>query len=149
MNIQLESDITNVITCKSLQTKTITEHKLKKFIRRIKEAVKPTHARVRYDGYARKWAVLDAQNNPIRHFEYGVMTNVRFSSATGYNYNVCGQGPIGVAEGDLVENSYGNDASGFSHMGFHNGAFSNDQNNTPLKEAKVLRLMQDRRALYK
>lgn len=130
------------------------EHKLKKFVRKLKEQIKSTHCIIRYDTNVSKWAILDKHFQPIRHFDYGVMVNVNFRPQRVSRPSVgCGSGLrhdiIGIAEGDLRENYYGNDAVGFSYMSFEDGNFINADTRQIIKSANVLRLMSERRALYK
>src|SRR5256885_11617295 len=84
------------------------EGKLKKLVRKVREAVAPIHALVRYDTAHGKWAVLDPQTlNPVRHFEYGVMTQVIFQTTRLPSYG-CGPGDwAGIAEGGLIGESWG------------------------------------------
>lgn len=139
-------------TC-TIETKPKIEHKVKRFVRRMKEGIKPTHARIRYDTMANKWAVLNDDNSAHHHFTHGVMTNVTFvtQKLQGYDVLRCGyiNANIGIAEGDLRENYYGNDAEGFTHMGFDPQGGFTDGNGKPITRATVLRVMTDRRALYK
>lgn len=134
-------------------SKPITEHPVKRFIRRAKQLVAPTHCRIRYDTMRNQWAVLTDNNSAHHHFTHGVMTNVVFSTAVTFNYDRLrceGGGMIGIAEGDLRENYYGNDASDFNHMSFDKiNGFIDAHSGAPIKSAQVLRLMSDRRALYK
>lgn len=131
---------------------TKVEHKTKRLIRRLKELVKPTHASVRYDSTANKWAVLDKDSNPIRHFEHGVMTDVVFSTAKVEGQRVgCGGSSssiVGIATGSLRQDTYGSDAIGYSNLSFDGHQFINDQGNL-LTSAKSLRLLENRRALVK
>lgn len=129
---------------------------LKKLVRRVKQAVLPTHARVRYDTETSRWAVLDSSNMPVRHFEYGLLTNVKFSTAVVSKHVARGCSGdyenvnIGIAEGDLVENTFGTDMLGFENLRFDHldGTFRRFDS-VVISEAKVVRLLPDRRAVYK
>ncbi len=130
------------------------EHKVKRLIRRVIEYVKPTHARIRWDSMANKWAVLQPDNSSDHHFEYGVMRDVKFYTEhlKGYDRQRCAQinENIGVAEGELQENYYGNDATGFVHMSFDQKlGFVSEEKHIPIRHAKILRLMSGRQALVK
>lgn len=130
---------------------------LKKLVRRVKQVVLPTHARVRYDTETSRWAVLDKSNMPVRHFEYGLLTNVRFSTAVVSKTVARGclgteteHVNIGIAEGDLVENTFGTDMLGFENLRFDHldGTFRRFDS-VVIREAKVVRLLPDRKAVYK
>lgn len=126
------------------------EGKFKKIIRRAKEAVKPTYCWVRFDANKNMWAELDQKDlMPKRHFHYGVMTNVVFEPTKIDSYGCGGDSSwAGIAKGDLVSNSYGNDAIGFHNLNFYDGVFRGEDGGE-IKNAKVLRLLENRRSLYK
>jgi len=142
-------------SCSLTPPKAKVEHKIKKFIRRFKESVAPTHCRIRFDTMVGKWAVLNNDNTSNHHFDYGVMTNVVFEvkHLSGYDPQRCSQinEYIGIAEGDLRENYYGHDATGFRHINFDkkSGAFLDAETNQPIARASILRPMTERRALYR
>lgn len=132
--------------------KPIKEGKTRTFIRRLKEAVAPTPASIRFDGSVNQWAVLDAKLKPVRHFEIGLLSNVTFRSekvsvpAVG-----CGSGTnisyAGIAEGDLQEGFMGRDHENYSNLQFKDGAFKDFQGNV-LQSASSVILLPNRRALY-
>jgi len=141
------------LTC-ATKPEAIVESKTKKLIRRVIEYVKPTHARIRYDSMLKKWAVLNKDNTPHHHFEFGVMVNVTFKieKVKGYDPLRCSNIDelVGVAEGDLQENYYGNDGAGFHHMSFDkSNGFIDEDTGAKLTKTSTLRLMTERRALYK
>lgn len=138
--------------CTITKPKLKLEHKVRRYIRRAIELVKPTHCRIRYDTMQNKWAVLTDKNTVHHHFAYGVMVNVKFAveSIKGYDNLRCANTEnVGVATGDLRENYYGNDGAGFSHLSFNGTNFIDENTHVPIKQAQVLRLMSERRALYK
>lgn len=114
----------------------------------------PTKEMVRYDASCDRWAVVDAQGKPTRHFEFGVLVDVTFETAsTSEKFRLgCGSetrtSTVGVASGTLHENTHGRDFSGFKNLGFNGVAFV-DEDGAPLASARKLRLMPGRRALYK
>jgi hypothetical protein len=129
-----------------------TKSKVVKLVRRITQHIKPTHCKVRWDSMVNKWAILTGDGNNIslvRHFEYGYMTNVKFTPLKATIPQICIYGEyIGIAEGDLVENDHGNEAQGFINIGF-NGKQFEDAGHNPITEAKYLRLMSGRTALVR
>jgi hypothetical protein len=135
------------------QCPTIKDGAVKKLVRKVIQKVKPLHCHVRWDSMKNMWCILDMKNpkapEAIRHFETGIMRNVRFSVATVTSNSLCVYNQsIGIAEGDLIENSYGDDGLGFRNLGF-NGAQFSDANGNKLEGASVLRLMDARTSLYK
>jgi len=119
-----------------------------KLLRKVKDAIAPEFARVRYDANRKAWAVLDNDNEPIRHLDYGVMEHVVFE-AIDMKVPGCHGMFMGVAKGYLRSNTYGKDSMGYRNMSFDGrGAFRNTDGDQ-IKSASSLRLLQDRRALYK
>lgn len=128
------------------------EGPVKKLVRRVKEACKPTYAWVRYDTSKQEWAVLDQKTlQPTRHFSYGVMTDVEFGSERKIEGGGCGgtrEVFMGIAKGNLRSDTYGKDASGFHNLNFADGHFRGEEGSV-IKSASVLRLLEGRRSLYK
>jgi len=131
--------------------------KVRKLLRRIKQTIKPTHCCIRFDTMTKQWAVLDLTNpsepGVIRHFEYGYMTNVSFRTQKVSSAQLCLYGElIGIAEGDLIEGSYG-PSGAMENIGWKNLAFSRDGfRNTDgqvITRASALRIMSARQAVYK
>lgn len=153
----MKDDIETLVkasTCPGKPTVKI-EPLYKKILRRAQEIIKPTYAYVRYDATVGKWAVVDHKASalrPIRHFEFGVMKRVEFYSQHVSEYLGCGQYSngyaAGVAKGYLYTNTHGNDITGFNNLSFDEGVFRN-QSGEAVTKAAVLRLMPDRRSLYK
>jgi hypothetical protein len=132
---------------------TIKDGAVKKTIRRVIQKVKPLHCHIRWDTMKNMWCILDMKNpdapEAIRHFHYGVMKNVSFSVRKVTSNSLCVYNQtIGVAEGDLVENTYGNEGVGFKNLGFNGTTFLGGDGEE-LKSASVLRLMDARTSLYK
>lgn len=144
--------ITEKTSCPINQTISLPlkEPTIKKLIRKTRELIKPTHCSIRFDVKVGKWAVLDKNNEPTRHFEYGIMENVRFSSATVQEGYGCGSKStsIGIATGDLRQDTYGSDVMGYHNMSFKGGNFIGEDG-LAIREASSLRLLTERRALYK
>ena len=109
---------------------------------------------VRYDASCDRWAVVDNTGKPTRHFEFGVLVDVQFTTATTTEMVRLGCGSearkntVGVASGTLMEGVHGRDFVGFHNLGFNGDAFV-DEDGNPLTSARKLRLMPGRRALYK
>ena len=123
---------------------------LMKVVRKVKQKYNPTQARVRWDTKIGAWAVLDHRNKPIRHFHYGFMTDVKFSSQEVEEYVGCGSSTtttIGVADGQLVENCHGDQVDGFKNLEFKNAKFQSE--GQPIHAASVLRLMSNRTAVFR
>lgn len=122
----------------------------KKLVRRLKEIIKPTHARVRYDTNAGLWAVLNDDQTVHHHFAFGLMRNVQFQVEESVVSSGCGgsrSSYAGIAEGDLQEHFHGTEVAGFRNLDFDGEKFVDDAKQQ-LKSASVLRLMGDRRAMY-
>ena len=126
------------------------ESPVMKLVRRVKEKFRPTHASVRFDIYANppRWGVLDDKHEAVRHFEYGVMENVEFSSYQNVNLKGCAGMNVGVATGMLRQDTYGNDSVGYENLSFNGRNFVNAKNEV-ITRASKLRLLENRRALYK
>lgn len=132
------------------------EGKVKVLVRRLKEEFKPTHCMIRFDTEKQMWAELDSAFKPKRHFHYGIMSNVSFRSQPVIKHIAGGCGSrghdettyIGIAEGDLVSNTYGSDSVGYKNISFKEGAFAGE-NGEKLGTASKLRLLENRRSLYK
>lgn len=143
------------IAVKEAPTPKRVEGKVKVLVRRLKEEFKPTHCMIRFDTDKQMWAELDAQFKPKRHFHYGIMSNVSFRSQeirtkiTGCSYDMGDNiSYIGIAEGDLVSNTYGSDSVGYKNISFKEGAFAGE-NGEKLGTASKIRLLENRRSLYK
>jgi hypothetical protein len=151
MNTTLEpQNIPHVPACNT--TDKTTTSKVVKLVRRIKQSIKPTHCKVRWDSMVNKWAIMDGPLDKlqlVRHFEYGYMTNVKFYPMNTTIPSICVYSQtIGIAEGDLVENDHGSEVTGFVNIGF-NGQQFEDASHNPITEAKYLRLMSGRTALVR
>lgn len=132
---------------------TIKDGAIKRTVRRVVQKIKPLHCHIRWDSMKNMWCILDMKNpdSPVavRHFDTGIMRNVKFSVRTVTSNSLCVYSQsIGIAEGDLVENSYGDDGIGFRNLGFNGSQFS-DADGNKLEGASVLRLMDARTSLYK
>lgn len=110
---------------------------------------------VRYDASKDRWAVVDGKTaNPVKHVEYGIMTDVDFAtrSVSEVVRVGCGSetrnGTVGIATGVLFEGTTGHDLIGWKNLGFNGETFVNEDGET-LEHATKLRLMPGRRALYK
>lgn len=120
------------------------------------EPDKGTKVHVRYNGDGKCWAVVDPENNgkPIQNFTYGIMEDVEFRTISISEWAGLGCGSarktnqVGAAYGYLKVDTHGKDFSGFHNMGFNGSQFTNEDQE-PLTTARKLRLMPDRRALYK
>lgn len=122
-----------------------------RFIRRLKQRfIKSTHCSVRYDSSIGKWAVVDSQFAPIRHITTGLLSKVSFSVRELSTRSGCGSSPtsIGLATGDLIEEFLGVDHFGFKNLSFNGEAFLDERGN-PISSAQTLRLLPNRKALYK
>jgi len=136
-----------------MPTKTAAQ-KLPKTISPAKtvDAVKQVH--VRYDASCGSWAVVDDKGKPVAHFTHGVLQDVTFEAISVENTVRLGCGSetrsesIGVATGTLFMNTHGKDFSGFHNLGFNGQQFVNEDGE-PLTSVHKLRLMPERRALYK
>lgn len=113
---------------------------------------------VRYDINKGEWALLDQNFNPVKHFTHAVMKDVTFRAekiTSKVKHTGCGgaweenvESFIGVATGYIRENSYGTDGHGFHNLRFDGTNFM-DEAGSKLEKAEVVRLMPERRALYK
>jgi hypothetical protein len=132
-------------------TAPITANPAMRLVRRIKQQFLPTHARVRYDAQAKRWAVLGPDNQPLRHFTHGHIRNVTLTVAETKGKPVgCGGATvtkIGIAEGDLVENAHAPDVIGMRNLSFHNGF--RDESGRAISRADVIALLPNRRATFK
>ena len=95
------------------------ESALRGFVRRILQTVKPSQARVRYDAAVNMWAVLDENNQPVRHFAYGYIESATLESITVREGHGCGarSTSIGVASGALREGVYAPDLQNPQNIG--------------------------------
>ncbi len=133
--------------------KPIVEGSFRQAVRRVRQAVIPTKACVRYDAGVGMWAVLDENYKPVRHFLNGVMTGVTFrSERVTKKVPGCGNETtsafVGIAEGTLKENTYGTDHVGYRNLKFKEGHFQS-YDEQEIRQAPVLALMPERHAMYK
>lgn len=146
MNITIKDKACN------LNPQPLKEGKMRKFVRRLKEAVAPTPAAIRYDGEVKQWAVLDKNLKPVRHFEMGLLSNVTFRSEKVERRLVgCGGGTsidyAGIAEGDLQEGFLGRNHENYMNLHFSGGQFQNF-NGEVITNASSVVLLPNRRAIY-
>jgi hypothetical protein len=136
--------------------------KIKSTAKKVKDTAKQVFKNVwvRFSKADNKWSILDQQEltNILFTFDFGVMKNVQFFSRQEANKDgrfICGghQGSLahaGIAIcGTLEVNNHGKAVAGLKNIRFDvaSGNFL-DGNNDPVKEAKYVRLMSDRRALW-
>lgn len=117
----------------------------------IVKRLKLRNVSVRYDASANSWAIIDATTyTPKRHFSHGIMTGVTFKPAKVRIGAGCGSRDewIGIANGDLIVESIGNDNHGWKNLCFNCGKFD-DGSGGSIDKADQVRLMPDRRALWK
>lgn len=143
--------------------KTATTGSIKKAAVAVTKAVKkaltpaPTpDVAVRYEADKKAWAVLDDQNNILETFTHGVMTNVKFITREVSTYVAaerdCGgtnhKSSFGLAVGQLKKNTHGRHSTGFQNLEYKNNAFANAEG-APLASASIVRLMHDRKSLFR
>ena len=121
------------------------------------QGVEPiTNATVRYDTSAKAWIQIDlAANRTVKKLKRGYMTNVTFERALITEHTSgCGGTRshdiyIGVAKGTLCPDVLPAVKNGALNLGFDQDlGFLSGKTKKPLKNAKELFLMDDRKALY-
>lgn len=110
------------------------------------------NAKVRFDTNAGKWAIVSKDG--VRHFEFGIMENVKFTKEVVSKQESWGCGTktvdqsVGFAHGRLTENVTGRWTIGFHNIQFTDQGFAG-ADHVALESCKVLKLTANRKALYK
>lgn len=130
----------------------IIPSKIGQAVSRVKQAIIPTQAAVRYDASVKMWAVLDKKTlKPLRHFTHGSLTNVSFSSQKTTRHVGCAGSVTefaGIAEGTLREGQMGTDHVGYRNLKFKDGSFLSFDGGD-IQKASMVVLLPDRHAIYK
>lgn len=131
-------------------TPVLSDNKPTRLVRRVIQKFAPIRdARVRYDREHNLWALLDEEDQPIRHFTHGFMEDVKFTTKTVRQGFGCGASSteIGIAQGTLRESVYHPEVTSLQNLHFSHGFC--DPNGRQLHTASVLQLMPERRAVYR
>lgn len=118
-----------------------------------KALIAPKHVSVRYDNDSEQWSILDSNDNPVNGFKKGYLTDVTFRTRVVTKYLAgCGtkNTNIGIATGMFTEGAYSFFTVGFRNLKFNDNTpgFENAEGK-PLFNAKVVRLLTNRKALVK
>lgn len=127
---------------------------------KVKKAKTPTaplpFVAVRFEADLGKWAVLGDDNSVLESFTHGVMTNVTFESREVSTYVAAQRGcggsnvttSFGIAVGQLKKETHGRHSTGFQNLTYTNNRFSDAEGN-PLEKVSIVRLMHDRKSLFR
>jgi hypothetical protein len=104
---------------------------------------------VRYDGDKGKWAILDKDMNPTKHFSLAILRNVKFGTHKTESYSDCRASTdyIGVATGELFLGEVPASIENAENLTFTGKGGFKDYNGNSKESAKLLYLMADRRAV--
>ena len=109
---------------------------------------------VRWNAECKQWSILDKNNKPRENFTHGIMKNVSFETIPVSEVRRVGcasetiHGTAGLARGELTIGTFGTSIQGWKNLGFDGASFT-DTNGQPIESANELRLLPERRALYR